>query len=232
MKAIITFLKQPGRLKHHLLSTAILSLVASNIGYSMSIGNQTTTYTFRLSSKVISLTEPNDYSRDYPRPIHINQTLNIFDNVTYNDTDRSRVLHESYWDYGKIFPFSKVKGRLSFTVVLYRTFDEKIDLEKDAQFSKFMQNDFKNKYTKTEIEEYGVTPPGKYVLEDNNGSQWLYYEYDVDGQIRYCYSIPISDKHYIMANFRFIDNSIGQKSNWKGKAKSTMNQIMSSFKIE
>jgi len=219
-------------IRQYLFTIVILTLAATNIGYSMSIATQKITYTFKLSSKTVSVSESNDYSKDYPRPDQTIQNLNIFDSDIYNDTDRTRVLHHSYWDYGKTFFFRKVKGTLSFTLVLFRTFDNQINLEQSDQFSKTIQQEFKAKYTKTELEEYGVTPPDNFVFEVINGEKWLYYKYESSGQMRFCYSIPISEKHYLMANFRFIDNSVGQKSDWKEQATSTIIQIMLSFHIK
>ena len=188
-------------------------------------------YNFKLSSRSISFSEPGNYSKNFPQPQKTSLSLDIFDPDTYTDSKHTRVLHQSYWDFGKTFIFSKVKGTLYITVVLFRSYQNDLDLEKEDQFSKAIQLDFNKNNPKQDIKDYGITPPEEFKLITINRIQWVHYVYDVGGEKKFIYTIPLSEHHYLKVNLNFIDNSPGEKNNWKEHATSTMNQIMSSFKI-
>jgi len=218
--------------RYSLFSIAIFLFAATNIGYSMAVTNKYKTYDFKLSSKIVSFSEPDNYSKDFSKPNTKNQTLNIFDPDVYTDSEYSLVLHKAYWDYGRSFFIGKVNGTLSMTVALVRTYETQLNLENGEQFKNALQLDFEHDYDKQTQEDYGITPPEEYTSQTISTSKWVHYKYDSNGEIRSVYSIPLSEQHYLQIIFSFIDNSTGKANDWEQQATSTMNQIMSSFQIK
>lgn len=194
-----------------------------------STSNQTM-YNIKLSSKSLSFSEPRDYSKDFPPPNSQNQSINIYDNDIYTDTDHTSILHQAYWDYGKGFFFGKVKGTLSITIMLIHTYQDQINLENSGQLMQAVPMDFERIYDKETRKEFRISVPDKYTNETINNSDWVHFDYKIRNEIKSVYAAPISDKHYIMVTFGYINNSSDES--WKDKAKISVNNIMSSFEIK
>jgi len=184
---------------------------------------------FDLSGNSISFLSPLNYSKDFPAPTKNKYLLNIYDKSIYTDSDNTRVIRQSHWDYGKGLFFGKVKGTLSMTVVLYHTNQEKLDLKNHENFVEALKLDFEKANSKQDIVDFGIEVPLEYSIKELNGTSWGHYEYFVDGSKKISYTLALSDQHYLKINFNFINNSHTEKNDWKEQAEITIKDIMSSF---
>jgi len=192
---------------------------------------KTTTVKFDLSGSIISFSSPTNYSKDFPAPSKDKYLFNIYDKAVYTDSENTRVIRQSHWDYGKGFFFGKVKGTLSMTAVLYHTSQKDIDLKNNEDFIKALKLDFEKANSKQDIEDFGIEVPLNYSLKDLQGTSWGYYEYFIDSNKKISYTVALSDQHYLKVNFNFINNSHNEKNDWIEQAETTINEIMSSFEM-
>jgi len=189
-----------------------------------------------LSGQAISFLSPVNYSKNFPWPSEKEYRINIHDKdiykSAYTELENAYSIRQSYWDYGRGIIFGGAKGTLSMTVVLYRTFDKNTDAKNSSEFITALQTDFEKTYDKQAREEFGIELPEHYQTTAISNLDWGHYEYLMGrGERHVVYAIPVSKQHYLMVTFNFINNSHGEKNDWKDQAQATVDFIMSSFKM-
>ena len=195
---------------------------------------------FDLSDTRISYDSPLNYSKRYPKSpadVQTQYRINIHDQDLYKKYSNyitSKIFHgirQSFWDYGRSMIWDDVKGTLSMSVALYRTLHEFDPKDHDA-FIKTLQADFELIYDKKARKDLKVILPEKYQMTTIASVPWGCYEFSIGGTRIVTYAYPLSDQHYLSAQFDFINNSEGQKSNWKQQAQATVDFIMASFEVK
>lgn len=185
-----------------------------------------------LSGNKISFNSPINYSKDFSWPKETEYNINIYDKDNYTLFENSHIIRKSYWDYGKGLFFGGVKGTLSMTLVLYKTTVKKANLKNDNELIKAMELDFKSIYDEQTRNKPETVLPKEFQLKKISNKSCGYYEFVLDGDKHIVYGVPLSDEHYLMIGFNFINNSEGQKNNWKEQAQETVDFIMSSFVVD
>lgn len=190
-------------------------------------------YNLNLSGSKVSFSEPANYCKDFPKPDQNMQPINIYDVDIYDLSNNTLSLHQAYWEYKQGFIIKRRKGLLSITIILVRTYDTKLDLQIPDQFKLAVQRDFENHiYDNEAREKSGISLPENYNDTEINGTQWVYFDYDVNGAPVSTYVTPLSNDHYLMVYFSFMDAVDGQYGSWVSEATATTNLIMSSFHIK
>ncbi len=217
---------------------ALILFVAVLINSERSMANpKSTLIKLDLSGHKMNFSSPVNYSKDFPLPSETQYRINIYDNDIYKnpytDLENSYSIRQSYWDYGRGIIFGGVKGTLSMGMALNKTSDKSLNLEKSDDFITAMQNDFEIIYDEQAREEFVVKLPEKYLIKKISNLDWGYYEYEMGrGEKHVAFSIPVSEQHYLMVVFNFINNSHGKENNWKEQAQETIDFIISSFDVD
>lgn len=203
----------------------------------MNVFRKKTLIKFNFSGRLLSFSSPVNYSKDFPLPSETQYRINVYDNdiykKPYTDLESSYSIRKSYWDYGRGIFFGGVNGTLSMGMALYKTSDKNLNLKKSDDFLTAMQNDFEIIYDDQAREEFVVKLPDKYQIKKISNLNWGYYEYEMGrGEKHVAYTIPVSEQHYLMVVFNFINNSHGKKNNWEEQAQETIDFIVYSFNID
>lgn len=185
-----------------------------------------------LSGNKFSFNSPANYSKDFSWPKETEYNINIYDKDNYTLFENSHIIRKSYWDYGKGLFFGSVKGTLSMTLVLYKTTDINANLKNDNELIKAMELDFKSIYDEQTRSKSEIVLPEKFQIKKVSNKNCGYYEFVLESDKHIVYGVSLSDEHYLMINFDFINNSEGPKNNWKTQAQNTVDFIISSFEVK
>lgn len=188
-----------------------------------------------LPGQSIGFLSPVNYSKGLPWPAETQYQINIYDTdlykIFFDDSDNVIPIRKSYWDYGRGFVLGGVQGILSMTLALYKTSEKNVDLKINTDFIKTLQRDFEALFDEQYRKEHRVDIPERYQIETISGLNWGSYEYYIDGSRYITYGLALSDQHYLMVAFHFINNNEGKKNNWKQQAQATVDFIIASFEV-
>lgn len=187
-----------------------------------------------LSGKQYTFTTPTNYSKDFPAPKTNHYKINIYDidlyKNPYTESENAYLIRQSHWDFGKGIFFGGVKGTLSMSLSLVQSAGENIDIAENETLISAIKIDFEKIYNKQAREEFDIKLPAKYQFTDEHNLSWAYYEYEMGQAQRHAvYVTPISDQHYLMLDFQFIENDGRNESDWVEQAEKTITAIVSSF---
>lgn len=217
--------------KKVILSFLLLLLVLVML-YASSQSTKTDQYTFMLSSIKVQFKTPSRYSKDFPKPDAFTKNINIYDTDIYNDSKTTSTLEELYFDYGKGFLFGNVNGTLKAAIQVRKTLLESSGKTNPDQLIKILHHDFDKDFSKQDLKDFAITPPRSINNLNISGIVWSHYEYTTNDQVILLYATALSEQHYLQILFKFIDNSPGEKNNWKEQASEQINGIMQSFSIK
>jgi len=209
----------------------VILLVLNNTEYSMA-NPKSTNIKLNLSGIEITFDSPVNYSKDFSWPKETDYAINIYDKDLYTLFENSSIIRKSHWDYGRGIIFGGVKGTLSMTIILYKTTDTKSNLKNDSDFLEALQKDFKIIYDEQSRSESKFELPETFKITKISDNSYGFYEFSVDGDKRLVYGIPLSDQHYLLIKFDFINNSEGEVNNWKEQARETVDFIMTTFLVK
>lgn len=217
------------------LAFGVSLLAIFNMGIGMA-STKSEIVEFTFSSKKISFSSPVNYSKDYPAPQEKKYTINLYDKdlykKDYTKSVKSFGIRKAYWDYGRGIIFGGVKGTLSMMTGLYSSSQNVALLKENRFFLESLQKNLEQVYDEQAREDYTVVLPEKYQFKNISNIDWAFYEYSIGGKKIVAYAYPLDEQHYLKIEFDFIDNSEGQKNNWKEQAQDTVDFIMSSFEVK
>jgi len=217
------------KIKNILLT--IITLLVTTMLLNNTIANDLHHYKLKLSSTLIEFDSPTNYSKDFPKPQSLDKNINIFDANSYGDTGTHSVLQQLYFDFGKGFIFGKVNGTLEATLVLRKTNLKDIDNNNPGQLLKSLEHDFYTEFSKQDLKDYDIKVNNEFSTVNISNIEWSYFDYTTNSIHNYAYAIPLSETHYLQVIFRYIDNSTGEKNNWKEQAANYQKNILESFQI-
>ncbi len=187
-----------------------------------------------LSGNIIHFAMPENFSRDMPAEDMI-ETVNLSDKSIYQDYQKFTLIRR-WWDFKDGGFFGKEYGTLMMSLYIKEASDSlAIDTLKPLDFIDIIIDDIeRNKPENPDslrvYSDYFAAYKEKYF----NHQRWMEYAQDKADppQILFLYAIPITEKHYVVAEFTSAPNdNIGIRSFLESITEPFIQKIMQTFHI-
>ncbi len=188
-----------------------------------------------LSGNIVHFAMPENFSRDMPAQDMI-ETVNLSDKSIYQDYQKFTLIRR-WWDFKDGGFFGKAYGTLMMSLYIKEASDSlTIDTLKPLDFIDIIIDDIeKNKPENPDpLSVYSDYFPA-YLEIWPNDQRWMKYiqAHANVAEFTILYAIPITKKHYLVAEFKSAPNSdIGVRGFVDNFTDPFINQIIETFHIE